>query len=129
VELRDRQQAQAWVAAGMSLSRLAPIEESATIAAAWLIEAVSETGRLPPAGVVLDLGKLFSGHPLRRSTPLPAAPVLRAALRSYEDHVLGRIEASSKLDDVIDAFVGLNDEHRARAVGVLTASLMRRLNV
>jgi hypothetical protein len=130
VELRNSEQAQAWVAAGMSLSRLAPIEESAAIAAPWLIEAVSETGRLPPAGVVLDLGKLFGGHPLRQSTPLPSAsPALRAALRSYEDHVLGRIEASGKLDDVIDAFVGLNDEHRARAVGVLTASLLRRLDV
>ncbi len=130
MELRDREEAQAWVAAGLSLCRLATVKEAHATATPWLLEAVSETGRLPPPGIVIDLGRLFLGHPLRRALPLPGVdPELRAALRSYEDHVLGRLEASSQLDILIDAFASMGNEARARAIAVVVANLIERLGV
>ena len=128
MELRSQSAAQAWVAAGLSLARLARSESEVAGSLPWLIECVSEMGRVPPPGVVVDLGLLFSGQQVIRTAPLPrTTPTLREALRSYEDHVLGRIGQANLLEAVIDAFAALSPVAKARAVGITTANLVRRL--
>ena len=80
-----------WLAAGHCLTRLGGGLHMRTRGMApWIADVLAETGTLPPVGVVTDLGQLFAGQLLVDAAPLPpVAPRLRAALRSYEDHVLG----------------------------------------
>ena len=128
-ELRDPDAARAYVAAGLCVSRLSDLGTDVPIALPWLLETLSETGSLPPAGIIADLGHLFSGRSLRSAPPLPQVPPrLKSALRCYEDHVLGRIEAAPEIDALTDAFLGLPPAQFARGVAIVASRLLRRLN-
>ncbi|MEM9494300.1 MAG: hypothetical protein AAGC55_34460, partial [Myxococcota bacterium] len=128
-ELRDRDVAESWLAAGLCLSRLGRSGGDDFIGAAqWLVEAVSELGALPPAGVIADIGHLLTGDTLREVAPLPrVAPTLRDALSGYEDHVLGRLEADPRLDAAIDAVGQLSEELRDAAIAQFCNHLLVRI--
>ena len=128
-ELRDRDVAEAWLAAGIGLSRLTrPDPDELVTLAPWLLGTLSEAGNLPPAGVVADIGHLLTGRSLRAVQPLPAMNAeLRDAVSSYEDHLLGRLEADPRMDEVTDAIASLPAEQRDPAIALFCVHLLARI--
>lgn len=129
LELRDRGEARGWLAAGLCLMRLGHVDAGElTLVGPWIVDTLSERGALPPVGVIADIGHLLAGRGLRGIRALPAIEArLSAAVRAYEDHLLGRLEASPRLDELIDAFAPLDERLRARAVALVTGRLLSRL--
>lgn len=128
----SREAAADFVAAGLALSRLVPAgAEAATRAGPWILATMAERLELPPPGVVADLGALLFGaslEPLR--VPSAAAAddrALAAAIRRYEDAVLGRLAADARLTTAGYAAQRLPKEMHARAVGLLVASVLARI--
>lgn len=129
IELRDRGQARAWVAAGLANIRVgdAGVEQLAGEAAA-IATVLTERGSLPPVGVVVDIGRLLAGGSPRSDDTSHAALSLRATLRGYRDQLLARLEASVELEPLVDACAALaSDELRQRAVALVIVRLLRRL--
>ncbi len=128
-ELRDRSEAESWLAGGLSLMRLCrPSVEEHLRMEPWLFGVLSESGVLPPAGVIADIGILLTGGSLRSIQPLPlVAAGLGEAVHAYEDHLLGRLEADPRLDSVIDALARLSSDFRAEAIALFTAHMLQRL--
>lgn len=128
-ELRDHEEAEAWLAAGLCLSRLARVGSGEYVQVApWLLGALSEAGAIPPAGVIADIGRLLTGHSLRGVEPLPAvSPELRDAVSGYEDYVLGRLEADPRMDAITDAVARLPTEQRDSAVALFCVHLLARI--
>jgi hypothetical protein len=132
----DRNEAAAWLAAGLCLPRvLACTEEDLVPVGPWLLAAMGERLDLPPAGVVADVGALLHGRPpasqayhasLEPRLRL-AEPRLETAIRRYEDGVLARLYADARLGACSDAMARLSPELRALAVGILVASLLGRV--
>ncbi len=129
IELRDHERASRWLAASLCTMRLGrPDDGRLGTALPWLVDAQSERGSLPPAGVVTDLGRMMAGESLHDVGPLPAlSQRLRKALRGYEDHLLGRLDSSTKLDAIIDAYQALSPTNRSRALAVLLGRLTHRI--
>ncbi len=128
-ELRDHEEAMAWLAAGLTLSRLArPSSDEYVQVAPWLLGALSEAGAIPPAGVIADIGRLLTGHSLRGVAPLPTvSPELRDAVSGYEDYVLGRLEADPRMEAICDAIARLPSEQRDAAVALFCVHLLARI--
>src|SRR4051794_38254478 len=100
-EIRDRDEAEVWLGAGLCLGRL-----GADVAqvASWLVATVSESGTLPPAGIVGDVGELLGGKQFELGQPLDLPDArLRAAVQSYEEQVLGRLSVEARMEAAIDA--------------------------
>jgi hypothetical protein len=130
IELRDRAQARAWLAAGLANIRVGePGVEQLAAEAKTIAEVLTERGSLPPVGAVVDVGRLLGGGSPRSDDTSGAPVALRAALRGYRDQVLARLEASVELEPLVDACAALaTDELRRRAVGLVIVRLLRRLN-
>lgn len=128
-ELRDHDDAESWLAAGLSLARLVrPGADELVRIAPWLHGALAESGELPPAGIIADIGHIVTGRSLRVVAPLPdAGAALRDAVSSYEDHVLGRLEADPRIDAIIDAVVRLPAQRRDDAVALFCVHLLARI--
>src|SRR5262245_35723893 len=95
VELRDPDQARAYVLQGLWWQRVVP-PAAATVRPAleWAKEVAAAGQPLPPVGFVADLGHAaFSPDAEARdeAPPVPALPI--NLLRTYEDHVLGKLYA------------------------------------
>ncbi|MCG8417177.1 MAG: hypothetical protein MJE77_04435 [Proteobacteria bacterium] len=129
-ELRDRDEAEAWLAAGLCLARLARASADEFVRISpWLLGALSEAGAIPPAGVIADIGHLLTGRSLGSARPLPAVhPTLRDAVSGYEDHVLGRLEADPRFDAVADAVARLPVERRDAAIALFCVHLLSRIS-
>tara|TARA_R110002096_G_scaffold42143_2_gene113521 strand:- start:45646 stop:47121 length:1476 start_codon:yes stop_codon:yes gene_type:complete len=128
-QFRDRKLAIQWIAAGHSLTRL-PQGSGANSGGMpmWIPDLLAEHGSLPPVGVVTDIGQLFAGRSLRETAPLPAvSPRLRSALRSYEDHVLGRLGASPVFETIRDTYCSLSPELQGRATTILIQRFLGRI--
>ncbi len=128
-QLRDRELATQWIAAGHSLTRLPEgAGASSRGMPMWIPDLLAEHGSLPPVGVVTDIGQLFAGRSLRETAPLPAvSPRLRGALRSYEDHVLGRLGASPVFETIRDTFCSLSPELQGKATTILIQRFLGRI--
>lgn len=129
IELRERHEARAWLAAGLANIRVgeAGVEQLAGEAAA-IAQVLTERGSLPPVGVVVDVARLLAGGSPRPDDTAAAAVSLRAALRGYRDQVLARLEASVELEPLVDACAALpSAELRQRAVALVIVRLLRRL--
>lgn len=127
-EIRDPEEARRWLCAGLTLMRLAPLSATEVEAVIpWAVRALSEMGSLPPAGVVADLGRLLFGAPLELK-PLATTDVrLRAAIRAYEDEVLGRLATDRHLQEATDAALRLAPSLRADAVALLCQRILGRV--
>ena len=126
-----RDEAEALVAAGLCLGRVVTPagEELSGRVGPWLVATIAERFTLPPAGVVADLGGLLFGLPLRTSLALPTDdPALVAAVRRYEDGVLGRLAVDGRLAAAGDAVARLPVDLHAQAVGILVASVLARID-
>lgn len=129
LEIRDGTEATEWLTAGLCLMRLAesPVDEIPLVSR-WAFRILSESGALPPAGAVSDIGKLFTGTPLQTKQELPASDVrLKRAIRHYEDQVLGRLAADPRLEAVIDAIANLPPHLQGDAVPLLVQRLIERI--
>ncbi|MCA9667965.1 MAG: hypothetical protein KC503_20345 [Myxococcales bacterium] len=129
LELRDADDVEAWLCGGLCLARIGERDAAAlSRAGAWTAALIGETPQLPPAGVVADIGALLSGSPLDATAALPVqAPRLDAALRGYEDHVLGRLVADRRFEAVADALARLPDDRRPLGVALVVEHLLERL--
>ena len=127
-EIRDPEEARRWLASGLTLMRLAPVSAAdVEEVMPWIGHTLSEIGSLPPIGVVADLGRLLFGAPLEWK-PLPTTDVrLRAAIRAYEDEVLGRLATDRHLQEATDAALRLEPVWRAAAVSLLCQRFIARV--
>jgi vWA domain found in the FtsH ternary systems/N-terminal helical region fused to the FtsH ternary system vWA domain len=128
MEIRDPEEARRWFCAGLTLMRLAPLtaDEVATVMP-WSTRALSEMGSLPPAGVVSDIGRLLFGAPLELKPLVTTDVRLRAAIRAYEDEVLGRLATDRHLQEATDAALRLAPEWRADAVALICQRILGRI--
>lgn len=121
-----------WVRASFCLARLVdPGREAATRAGPWVQSALAERLDLPPLGVVADVGALLFGAPLeplrRPSLAAQEDDALARALRRYEDTVLGRLAADSRVTSAGFAVARLPKAMHAQAAGLLVASMLARI--
>lgn len=127
-QLRDRELATRWLAAGHTLVRLPDGLGERTGMPQWIADLLAEQGTLPPVGVISDLAQLFAGHSLKKAGHLPSVnPRLRSVLRSYEDHVLGRMGACPVFEQLCDCYCSLTPRLQSRAVTILTQRFLSRI--
>ncbi len=127
-ELRDRREAERWLAAGVCLARLdRPAPARVTEAAPWLVLAQAEAAAMPPPGVVADLGRLLHHGPGTFHPAPPSTPRLAEALRRYEHQLLGRLAGDRRLEAAADAVARLAPALREEAVAVTVDALCHRL--
>jgi hypothetical protein len=129
LEIRDADAAGRWMAAGMCLIRVgAPAAQDVHAVTRQMLVAVSESGALPPVGVLGDIGKLASGASLDFSSPLPATqPDVAKAVRAYEDQFLGRLAQDPKIEAIADAIARLPKSMRDDAVALLVSRILHRI--
>jgi len=128
-ELRDAAAAEAWICAGLCLARLqAPTAEALAPTLPWVLAAISDAPALPPVAMIVDVGCLLLGRPLDFAMGLSVhEPRLKAALRAYEDAVLGRLAGEPLYEAACDAVAKLDTPRRAEAIALLTEQLLARL--
>ena len=128
-ELRDSVQVASWLSTGLCLMRMnRPSHESLARAIPWLRASISDAPALPPAGVIADVGVLLEGGKLDLESGMPVGePRLRAAVRAYEDGLLGRLAADARFEAASDALARLPDERRSEGVAVLVAQLLSHI--
>jgi hypothetical protein len=120
----------AWVAAGLALMRGAPPNsELFDLVRPWLEATLEEFALLPPVGVVGDIGRLLarSAFDIAKSERV-GDPELRAALDSYEEHVLGRLAGDIQLEAARDALLRLAPDLRAAATAVFIEQVLARIH-
>ena len=126
--VREREPAIRWLAAGVCLGRVArPSSSGLRRIGPWLLAALGERPRLPPAGVIADVGDLLAGEPLGRPAPVPAAAVpddgrLERAVRRYEEQLLARLTGDRRFEAAFQGGAKLPGELRAQAVGVVAGA-------
>ena len=128
----EREEAEATIAAGLCLTRLLPVADSATRAGPWILATMAERMDLPPVGVVTDLGALLFGgslEALRSRAPIATDDAaLASAVRRYEDAVLGRLAVDGRLASAGFAVARLPKEMHPQAVGILVAGVLARID-
>ena len=129
-ELRNPDEARQFVAQGLWLIRASkpsvPMVESAL---AWSLEISSQGEPMPPVGVVADLGQLLiepRWSVSESSSPSHSVPGWPAGLsRTYEDVVLGKLEADPSFSRASDALA----RYRGRDFGRGLAFVVDRIRV
>ena len=116
--LRDSEEAQQILQQGLWLQRV-QIPAAATVRPAlrWSLELVSSGQPLPPIGFVVDLGHAALGtdwesRENRDMPPLPGLPP--GLLRTYEDHVLGKLYADWTFARASDVLRLYQDQEQVR---------------
>jgi hypothetical protein len=124
----DREEATRAVAAGLCLVRMIAPGEAAPRIGPWILATMGERLDVPPVGVIGDLGALLLGASLRTGMAVPGEdPALAAAIRRYEDAVLGRLAVDGRLASAGFAVARLPKEKHAQAVGILAAGVLNRI--
>src|SRR4051794_36758521 len=118
--LRDPEQAQRFLLQGLWLQRAMP-PAAATVKhiLEWALEITAGGQPLLPLGVIADFGHAAYGadHDARVSREQPTIPGLPSTLmRTYEDHVLGKIYADWSFERASDAMRRF--QGRDRAIGL-----------
>ena len=120
-ELRDLDEARRFLLQGFWWQRVLP-PSAATVRSAleWALAIASEGHPLPPLGFVADLGHLAFGLDWESRTrdrlAVPSLPM--QLLRTYEDHVLGKIYADWSFARAADALRQPRYQGRNRAHGL-----------
>jgi hypothetical protein len=127
VELRDREEARAFVLQGLLLSRLSPVSPAGLSSALALVHEVATSQPLPPHGFVADLanGLLGPGRAgeARRET---AAELPVALRRPYEDYVLGKLFADASVERAGDALRRYRGRDLARGLSFVVEQARAR---
>jgi len=132
-ELRDSDEARRFLAQGLWWQRVLP-PSAGTVRPVleWALEAASAGQPLPPVGFVADLGHVAFGldWELRPGREPPAVPGLPINLvRTYEDHVLGKVYADWTFQRGSDALRRYEGRDRARGLAFLLNQFRERAGV
>jgi hypothetical protein len=129
-ELRDSEDARRFVLQGLWCQRAVP-PTAATVKPAleWAAEAASEGMPLPPIGFLADLGHVAFGLDLdsrqtRNAVVVPSIPI--NLLRTYEDHVLGKLYADWTFTEASDALRRYQGRDQARGLAFLLRQFQER---
>jgi vWA domain found in the FtsH ternary systems/N-terminal helical region fused to the FtsH ternary system vWA domain len=130
VILRDSDEAQRFLLQGLWLQRAVP-PTAATVrhVLEWAIEIAGGGQPLPPVGVIADLGHAaFGADQDSRASPQPlAVPGLPPSLmRTYEDHVLGKVYSDWSFERASDAMRRLQGRDRARGLAYVVKQFRDR---
>src|SRR4051794_2490826 len=130
VILRDPDEAQRFLLQGLWLQRAVP-PTAATVrhVLEWALEVAAGGQPLPPVGVVADLGHAAFGAD--RDTRAPREPVAipglpPALMRTYEDHVLGKVYADWSFERASDAMRRFQGRDRARGLAYVVKQFRDR---
>ena len=130
IEIRDPAEVRSFLAQGLWLQRvLEPNAASVGPALRWTLELSGAGEPMPPVGVVADVGHLVFGHgrdlgPQRAAPEVPGWP--DGLVRSYEDHVLGRLDADGTMARAADALARYRGRDRDRGLAFVIGQLQRR---
>jgi hypothetical protein len=118
-ELRDSDEARRFLLQGLWWQRVLPPSPAHVRAALeWALEIASSGQDLPPTGFLADLGHVAFGQdqevPAIREAPPPQLPI--TLLRTYEDHVLGKLYADWTFSRASDALRRYKGRDRARGL-------------
>lgn len=129
-ELRDLDEARRFLLRGLWLQRVLP-PTTATVRPAleWALEVASSGQPLPPLGFVADLGHMAfgldqEGRIGRDAVAVPGMP--SGLIRTYEDHVLGKIYADWTFERASDALRRYQGRDRARGLSFLLNQVRER---
>jgi hypothetical protein len=129
-ELRDPAEARRYVLQGLWWQRvLPPAAPAVRPALEWAREIVAGGQPLPPVGFVADLGNAAFGADAearagRDAVALPGVPA--SLVRSYEDHVLGKLYADWTFGRASDALHRYAGRDRARGLAFLVNQFRQR---
>lgn len=122
-ELRDLEEARRFLLQGLWWQRVVP-PNKATVKEAleWCLEIASGGDPLPPVGFVADLGHVAFGEDweardARDQMAVPGLPI--NLVRTYEDHVLGKIYSDWTFSRASDALRRYTGRDRARGLAFL----------
>jgi hypothetical protein len=129
-ELRDPDEARRFLTQGVWWQRVTP-PTAATVRPAleWALEVASSGQPLPPVGFVADLGNAAFGADWenRPGQEVLAAPFLPINLvRTYEDHVLGKLYADWTFGRAGDALRRYQGRDQARGLAFLLGQFRER---
>jgi hypothetical protein len=130
VILRDPDEAQRFLLQGLWFQRaVPPIAANVRHVLEWAIEIAAGGQPLPPVGVVADLGHAAFGTD--RDTRGPREPAIiphrpPALMRTYEDHVLGKVYADWSFERASDALRRFQGRDRARGLAYVVKQLRDR---
>jgi hypothetical protein len=129
IELRDLDEARAFVTQGLWLQRLAtPAKESVAPALEWALAAAASDQCVPAVGFVSDLGhallSVAAGQKLTAPLAIPGFPPGLA--RAYEDYVLGKIAADFSLERAVDALRRYQRLDQGRGLAFVLQQMQQR---
>src|SRR5262245_26853705 len=131
--LRDPEQTQRFLLQGLWFQRaVAPSGTTVKQILEWALEITAGGQPLLPLGVIADLGHAAFGADLdaRVSRELPIIPGLPPTLmRTYEDHVLGKVYADWSFERASDAMRRFQGRDRAIGLGYLVRQFRDRAGV
>jgi vWA domain found in the FtsH ternary systems/N-terminal helical region fused to the FtsH ternary system vWA domain len=129
-ELRDLDEARAFLLQGLWWQRVVPPgKTNVREALEWAMEIASGGQPLPPIGFVADLGHVafgmdWEGRDARNALSVPALPI--NLVRTYEDHVLGKIYADWTFARASDALRRYQGRDRSKGLAFLMNQLRER---
>ncbi len=132
VELRNLDDARRYVLQGLWLSRAEPpMAARVRVALEWALEIASSGYLLPPIGIVADLGTIVFGVEFskrtKEQTVVPNWPMNLG--RSYEDHVLGKLDSDIHFDRASDGLRRYEGPDRTKGLAYLVNQMAERLGV
>ncbi len=120
--LRDSEEARRFLLQGLWWQRVLPPRPGTVPSILqWALEIASSGQDVPPMGFLADLGHLAFGQdqdaPSAGEVPPPLLPI--SLLRTYEDHVLGKLYADWTFGRASDALRRYKGRDRARGLAFL----------
>jgi hypothetical protein len=132
-ELRDSEEARRFLLQGLWWQRVLPPQPGRVRPTLeWALEIASSGVDLPPMGFLADLGHVALGEPAALAAGTPAGEVPSAAalpinvLRTYEDHVLGKLYADWTFSRASDALRRYKGRDQARGLSFLFRQFAER---
>ncbi len=129
-ELRDLEDARRFLLQGLWLQRVMPPAAAGVRAALdWALEVASAGQPLPPVGFVADVGHVAFGQDWeaksgRQGPAVPGVPP--GLMRTYEDHVLGKVYADWTFARAGDALRRYEGRDRSRGLAFLLGQFRGR---
>lgn len=129
-ELRDLDEARQFLLQGLWWQRIiSPAKGHVKEVLEWAMEIASSGNPLPPIGFVADLGHVafgldWEGRDNRQAVAIPSLPINQ--VRTYEDHVLGKIYADWTFARASDALRRYQGRERAKGLAFLINQLRER---
>jgi hypothetical protein len=129
-EIRELHEARRFLLQGLWLQRVVlPGKANIREALEWGLEIVSRGQPLPPIGFVTDLGHIALGvgggtRDSRKAVSVPGLPI--NLIRTYEDHVLGKLYADWTFARASDALRRYQGRDRAKGLAFVINQMQER---